>query len=194
MPTGITKDLTGKVFGDVTVIKRVGTKRYSYSYGKVTQPQWLCQCDGDGRKCKKTFVTSTQSLLSKTISCGCLRSYKKTSPVTYLFGRYKHPAASLRREFFLTKEGFSSLISRKCHYCGMLPAQKLRRILPAHSEFSYNGIDRIDNAKGYVESNVVPCCGLCNEMKSDKSHEDFLRQVEAIHDWQKGKTLSASAG
>ena len=64
---------------------------------------------------------------------------------------------------------------------------------PVYDTFLWNGIDCIDSSKGYVEGNVVPCCKSCNEMKSSKSSEDFLRQVEAIHIWQQDRNPSAVA-
>lgn len=39
-----------------------------------------------------------------------------------------------------------------CHYCG----GKLGKRCPT------GGLDRIDNAIGYVKGNVLPCCGVCN--------------------------------
>ena len=55
-------DLTGKKFGRLTVIKRVGSN-------KKRQALWLCKC-----KCGKLTKTSTYSLKSgKTKSCGCLQ-------------------------------------------------------------------------------------------------------------------------
>lgn len=55
-------DLTGKVFGRLTVIKRVENKG-----GDV---QWLCQCE-----CGNSVVVASKSLKSgNTKSCGCLKS------------------------------------------------------------------------------------------------------------------------
>jgi len=42
------------------------------------------------------------------------------------------------------------------------------------------GIDRIDNSKGYIEGNMVPCCKICNWMKSDKSSIDFIQKCKDI--------------
>jgi len=65
-------DLTGKKFGRLTVIKRVGTSEYG-------QPMWECQCD-----CGNTTETASQSLRNGvTKSCGCFarenssKRYKK---------------------------------------------------------------------------------------------------------------------
>ena len=194
MPTGESVDLSGRVFGSLTVLHRIGTRTYSYRYGKITKPLWLCRCNGKGRKCRRELPIESGPLLQGRVhSCGCLKTYKFSSPQTYLFGRYRHQARKLGREFSLSKKEFISLIESKCHYCGHPPAQKLVNVLPAHPDFTYNGIDREDNELGYTKTNVISCCGVCNRMKSSKSSEDFLRQVEAIHIWQQGRNPSAVA-
>lgn len=54
-------DLTGNVFGDLTVMERVDNN----TGGRVA---WLCMC-----KCGNTTIKTTQQLRrGKTISCGCL--------------------------------------------------------------------------------------------------------------------------
>ena len=49
---------------------------------------------------------------------------------------------------------YFELISQRCHYRN-------------HPLGVSNGVglDRIDNSKGYVIGNVVPCCGNCNRIK-----------------------------
>lgn len=58
-------DLTGKRFGRLTVMERIGNKGGAYVY-------WRCQCD-----CGKTVEVSTGNLRSRvTVSCGCWREEK----------------------------------------------------------------------------------------------------------------------
>lgn len=58
-------DLTGKVFGRLTVIERAGTYRLDGQY----RPTWLCQCD-----CGNQVIVIGANLRSgMTHSCGCLR-------------------------------------------------------------------------------------------------------------------------
>ena len=40
----------------------------------------------------------------------------------------------------------------------------------------------IDNLKGYVKTNVVPCCVTCNFMKARLGVNEFINQVEMIHE------------
>ena len=46
----------------------------------------------------------------------------------------------------------------------------------------YNGIDRVDNNRGYEIENVVPCCTSCNSAKMDLSKEDFLCRIKRCYD------------
>jgi 5-methylcytosine-specific restriction endonuclease McrA len=58
----------------------------------------------------------------------------------------------------ISKEEFNDLSARECHYCG---------------KKGPNGIDRVDNNKGYLKENCVPCCKHCNYAKGNLSMEDF---------------------
>ena len=56
------KDLTGKVFGKLIVIKKVGTdKKYN--------TQWLCKCECGNEK----IVARDKLIIGHTTSCGCAR-------------------------------------------------------------------------------------------------------------------------
>lgn len=44
-----------------------------------------------------------------------------------------------------------------------------------------NGIDRVDNNKGYTLNNCVPCCKTCNQAKHRLSQEYFIEWVEKIY-------------
>jgi hypothetical protein len=46
---------------------------------------------------------------------------------------------------------------------------------------NFNGLDRIDNRKGYVSDNIVPCCSDCNLAKRDLSIKAFLELVTLIY-------------
>lgn len=66
-------------------------------------------------------------------------------------------------EFDLTVEWFIENIKDKsCIYC---ERSNIRM-----------GCDRIDNSKGHLKSNVVPCCKECNITRSDMfTHEEMLQ-------------------
>lgn len=81
-------------------------------------------------------------------------------------GRYKAASSLARRRcitFKLTKEEYSRIISKQCHYCG--------NDLPQIGV----GIDRKTNTIGYVQDNCVPCCGRCNYVKGWQfTYEEML--------------------
>lgn len=61
-------DLTGAVFGWLTVTGRAGS--YVYDGGMCTRAAWRCRC-----ACGREIVTNGLSLRQgRTKSCGCLRS------------------------------------------------------------------------------------------------------------------------
>jgi hypothetical protein len=43
-----------------------------------------------------------------------------------------------------------------------------------------HSIDRVDNSLGYVIGNCVPCCKLCNSMKSNLPKKTFLDHSKRI--------------
>ena len=51
---------------------------------------------------------------------------------------------------------------------GRLKGQKYKPL-------AYNGLDRVDNSRGYEPSNVVPCCRRCNRAKDDMSSQEFMK-------------------
>lgn len=67
----------------------------------------------------------------------------------------------------LTFEEFKNIVSKSCKYCG----ENIKII----------GIDRIDNNIGYILENCVPCCKICNIMKSTLSLEEFISHIKKIH-------------
>lgn len=94
-----------------------------------------------------------------------------------------------RRLLFATKQrGIPVRISKKlvrklifghCHYCGALASNTImysKRKYALH----WNGIDRIDNNKGYTKPNVVTCCKTCNYMKGELSHSEFITHCALI--------------
>jgi hypothetical protein len=44
-----------------------------------------------------------------------------------------------------------------------------------------NGLDRIDSAIGYIESNVYTCCGNCNYMKNNYTYKEFMDKCLLIY-------------
>lgn len=89
-----------------------------------------------------------------------------------LVRQYKASARRRGIEFLLSQEAFRALTSANCAYCGVSPQQKIQD-KTAHGFYTYNGIDRVDSKLGYVESNCVTACGVCNRAKNSMSLEEW---------------------
>lgn len=140
---GARKDLIGKRFGKLTVIKDVGRK-----HGGVL---WLCQCD-----CGNTKEVMSQSLLNgATTSCGChnreiITKHNKsrtrlyhtyqcikdrcTNPNAQEYARYGGRGISLCDEWLNSKESFFEWALKNGYRNGL-------------------SIDRIDNNGDYCPEN-----------------------------------------
>ena len=72
----------------------------------------------------------------------------------YLIYNYKKEDIKYNREIpnFNTKWLIENIFSKSCIYCGESNWRKL-------------GCDRIDNSKGHIKENIVPCCLHCNMIK-----------------------------
>jgi len=118
-----------------------------------------------------------------TRSCGCLsiEVKRERNQERTVYGRtaraqalnnYRRRAKLRGYVWDLEDEDFDSLTSSPCFYCGCLPGN-VYSSKPGLGTFTYNGIDRIDNTKGYVAGNVVPCCRTCNSAKGVMSLTEF---------------------
>ena len=85
-----------------------------------------------------------------------------------VYSDYKIGARKRNLVFELSKDEIYSMIEKQCYYCKEI------------NKIGWNGIDRLDNKKGYIESNVVPCCTMCNIMKSGFSKNIFLKFCKNI--------------
>ena len=100
-----------------------------------------------------------------------------------LLRKYLHNAQVRGYDWALSKGDFRALTSQPCHYCGAQPHQSISQIRPdLNGDYIYNGLDRVDNARGYVADNVVPCCGICNRAKDDMTRAEFIAWARRVHE------------
>lgn len=157
------------------------------------ESEWKCRCD-----CGVITVKSSHALRNgDTKTCGCGSHPMKYSDPTMaafkeLLCQYRKNAIKCGRDFDLTEELFRELTSQCCHYCGKEPSQegffsrtKRKTESTQRKPYVFNGIDRVNNTKGYTEENTVPCCKLCNWMKSNLPKVEFLAHVRQIAVWSK---------
>jgi hypothetical protein len=178
MPANNSKHLveSGDRFYRLTVV--------SFSHhDKRWRRHYLVCCDcGNEKTVQGTLLRS-----GNTRSCGCLAKEAKATKrkpdnggeLTAVILGYKRHAANRGLSWNLDREYVRSIISKPCYYCGALSSnEKITK--NTKTPFKYNGIDRSDNAVGYEESNVLPCCFVCNRAKSDMSAAEFRKWMNGI--------------
>ena len=176
------KDLTGNKYGRLTVIERAGKR-------KSGQILWRCRCSCGN----ETLVDGSGLKLGKTRSCGCLRREfydsirlkKGEAAFKELFKNHRRRALKRGCEWKLTRDDFRELTSQCCFYCGVEPKQDIDANRPyrrRYGHYFYNGLDRVDNSRGYIRGNVVACCGQCNRAKTDMSVEEFRQWVTSVYE------------
>lgn len=191
-------DLTGKKFGKLEVLKSADN-----FWGKST---WFCRCD-----CGVELTIYRYRLTEKgETSCGCERGRpgssavgmgRKRKPKRYgeankkvLFGNFSRQARYRGYSFELSENFLENAVKQNCFYCGKEPMQILNHC-GTNGEFVYNGIDRKDNSVGYIESNCVPCCGICNRAKMIMGFDDFREWVKIVyHHWASPSSNLKSEG
>jgi len=170
-------NLINKKFNRLTVLEFVGIQSDGHR-----ESLWKCRCD-----CGKEIVTTGNSLTSgNTKSCGCYHKDRTRElfsssiedlTVSRVLCDYRKSAHIKGHLFELSREHIASLVNEDCYYCGAKPSNKLRQ----HNRvITYQGIDRLDNTKGYTPDNVVPCCIRCNKMKKALSHDVFVLHILKI--------------
>lgn len=177
MKKGLTcfKDITGQKFNRWTVIKvskrKAGTNYY-----------WWCVCECGTIK----EVRGTALIHGGSKSCRCLRIEvsKKLNSLEFglsafngAFHSYKKDAKRRGYSFELTREEFKIITQQNCTYCGH-PPSNMRKA--RNGNYTYSGIDRIDNNIGYNITNIVPCCADCNRAKYQKTSKEFMDYIDRL--------------
>ena len=183
------KDMTGERVGILTVLKDTGKTKY-----KRPSKVWLCECD-----CGTQKEYSTTELTCGVKSCGCLRQKnldgfgdrnKGKTPATALepgesskrciLASYKHSAKKRSIPFMLKEDVFREFLFGNCAYCGSPPSQTWKDRHREEGDVIHNGVDRIDNTKGYTPENCVSCCKTCNQAKGTMSVDEFSSWLDRV--------------
>ena len=175
----------GKTYGPYKVLsydhsKEVFTNRtYTYHYYNV-------ECIHCGKQFLKVLNTAQWKKYNRCSKCN---SISDDYFINSMFTAYKESAKTRKIEFNLSGEDFQKLINLNCVYCGQEPEErKLKTYDKSGNEKEpytgkVNGIDRVDNSKGYEINNCVPCCKKCNRMKGVLSYRDFKQQISKIYNY-----------
>lgn len=93
----------------------------------------------------------------------------------------KKSAEARGKEWTIHDDIARTMLVSACHYCGKIPDWK-PRLSRSKERARPGGIDRMDNEKGYVEGNCVPCCFRCNVGKHVMHVDEFLDWIELVYE------------
>lgn len=117
------------------------------------------------RSDRKREETRKYSERKKTYAFNILQRYSSYKAKDVSKERLQKNEHTIKRKFAYT------LMSMPCTYCGDTPTNT-----------SPNGLDRVDNSKGHILGNVVPCCETCNMMKGTRSlRKTIYKSSKLIH-------------
>ncbi len=172
-------DRAGRRMGRLTVRECLGLAGAGHRW-------WGCECDCGER----VAVRSRELDRGHTQSCGCLQreiaatqgGRNKLPPGhasrNELLASYKKSAHERGIDWDLDDEQFFATVALDCAYCGSQPDLERKPNAGVNGGFVYSGIDRIDNAAGYVSVNVVPCCWNCNRAKGTLTLKAFMTWLD----------------
>ena len=178
---GALKNEIGNKYGRLTVIERAESR----SKGA----RWLCKCSCGN----KTTVLGTNLRRGFVQSCGCLckDTIREIGKATTLFngeGAFNNLIRTLKQgakrrnySWDLTRDQVRELTSQPCYYCDEPPSQQGARKSHAGGIYLFNGLDRVNNTKGYTIDNVVPCCIVCNRAKRTMTQDEFLMWISQVY-------------
>lgn len=165
----------------------IATERIGYILkSKKKYPIYKANCKACG---KEVAIPAPRLTSGEFKSCGCSRLLSieeknnqsiNTSAFNRLIYKMAKGAKDRGYEFDLSREKVYSLIKSNCYYCSIEPSGIYKAC--KERDLVFNGIDRIDNSKGYIDDNVVPCCFDCNSMKSIKDLPLFLSKIKMIYE------------
>ena len=148
---------------------------------------FVCNC-GD----KFTLNKNNAFISDQQFSCSNCKRLGRLAPYVgerYVFRRVKSDAVTAGREFNIDFDWFVKMVHMPCFYCHRkdintctVPSKRPGETLI--ERFRYNGLDRIHNEIGYVESNCVPSCIVCNRAKNNMPFEEFMEWLKVLVDYR----------
>lgn len=115
------------------------------------------------KDCGSSFVKNSQH----DVCSDCSKDHHHHNhSVLGKFRSYKHGAKRRGLDWDINIEQFHQFWYANCKYCG--------------DTIEGVGIDRVDNAVGYLSDNCVPCCETCNEMKLDHTTSKWIGHMQKI--------------
>lgn len=100
------------------------------------------------------------------------KKWREQFPYKAKLSNIRINAKQQNHKWAIPKEIDWVLISSPCTYCGQI-------------QENFNGLDRINSAKGYTMDNVVPCCKHCNWAKNDMTIKEFENHINKIYHYKR---------
>ena len=169
----------GQKFGKWTTISFHNYKELNEKVGK-----WKCICDCGYEKFIRAAnlvgkYTSMCKTCSNKINTQVNLKPDKGACKTKILIQIKRQASSRNLEMLLTDSEILEITSKNCFYCKKEPFNNAKS---SNGDFIlFNGIDRVNNLKGYTNENTVPCCKYCNISKLDLSLNDWMQNISNIY-------------
>ena len=181
---------TGVKHGKLTYIRPTDKRsRPNATKGSKGGIIWEAMCDCGNT----TYTLPTKCGSGRNRNCGCVKTEGKIQ-------RKFHPRISTAHELWkgfysdgCDFESFLLLSQENCTYCGRAPfktknrGRRRKKGVSAYQlqngDFTYNGLDRIDNAKDHSPDNVVPCCWDCNNMRGASTVDEFRIHIRRVYEF-----------
>ena len=167
-------DEAGNTYGKLRIIKRVSNNKQGIWY------ECLCDC---GNTVNRLISSLKANEKKNIISCcnECFGLPKGESAFNVYYLSYKKGAIKRNIEYILSEEDFRDIIFKECYYCGEPATRPIYTFMKGG--LRVNGVDRVDNTKGYNKENCVSCCYKCNYAKNTHSKEDFLNWIKRVYEY-----------
>lgn len=111
------------------------------------------------------YHKSKRDLTSEQILFGTIKRERKlmkdyrslsgqniNNKLSKMLSSYRNSDIRKGLEFNMTRDDLFKIVKEPCTYCGAI---------------ENIGADRIDNSKGHIVDNVIPCCYVCNVVRSN---------------------------
>ena len=102
--------------------------------------------------------------------------------VTKRLNMLKNSAKARGIQVNLDVNKYQIMINLGCHYCGS----------DLKNENGYC-LDRVDNTKGYIFTNIVGCCKICNRAKCNLDVWEFVTWLKKANDFTQAQIKMVEA-
>ena len=139
--------------------KKVEEFRFRTVQGKKYRSSWCRPCDNAKREAKRS--PQARRARNERVKARRRKSRQEGTEIEkWICEDSRRSDRRVGRENDLDPVWVKTEISKACQYCG---ETRLRMTL-----------DRVDNDKGHLKTNVVPCCIRCNYLRSDVPYQAWL--------------------